>query len=152
MKNTIIFLLLSLFILNACNDEDIISEEKQLEIDIDKIENYLIDNGLYAESTESGLHYIIEVEGTGSHPTVDSTIKVTYTGKYLNGEVFSSGTEEYILINLLPGWQEGIPFFKEGGSGMLFIPSVLGYGSSDYFQIPGNSVLIFDIELLSVTY
>ncbi len=152
MKNTIIFLLLSLFIFNACDDEDTVSAEKQLEIDIEKIENYLIENNLVAEVTESGLHYIITEEGTGSHPTVDSTIKVTYTGKYLNGEEFSSGTEEYVLINLLLGWQEGLPFFKEGGAGMLFIPSALGYGASDFYQIPGNSVLMFDIELLSVTY
>ena len=42
MKNTIIFLLLSLFIFNACEDEEMVSEEKQLEIDIEKIENYFI--------------------------------------------------------------------------------------------------------------
>ncbi len=151
MKNTVIFLLLSLLILNACSEEEIVSAEEQLAIDIGKIENYLIENGLEAESTESGLHYIITEEGTGSSPTVDSTIKVTYTGKYLNGEEFSSGTEEYVLINLLLGWQEGLPHFREGGSGMLFVPSALGYGPSDWYYVPANSVLIFDIELLSVS-
>jgi FKBP-type peptidyl-prolyl cis-trans isomerase len=44
----------------------------------------------------------------------------------------------------------GIPFFKEGGSGKLLIPSELAYGSSPRSGIPANSVLIFDIHLIDV--
>lgn len=154
MKNAIIFLMFSLLVLVvACGEEDdSVSYNEQKEIDIEKIQNYLLDSNLAAESTESGLHYIIEVEGTGSYPTVDSIVKVKYTGKFLNGDQFDSGTMEYKLKSFIMGWREGIPYFREGGKGMLFIPSSLAYGVYDYYSIPGNSVLVFDIELLSVTY
>ncbi|MDA3952737.1 MAG: FKBP-type peptidyl-prolyl cis-trans isomerase [Bacteroidales bacterium] len=152
MKNVIIFLMVSLLIFAACGDEDIPkSYEEQLAIDIEKIENYLLDSNLTAESTASGLHYIIEEQGTGSHPSVDSTVEVTYTGTFLDGELFDEGTIEVELSALVLGWQEGLPFFKEGGKGLLFVPSALGYGINGYYNIPGSSVLIFDIELVDVS-
>lgn len=55
------------------------------------------------------------------------------------------------LSQVIAGWTEGIAYFKEGGSGMLLIPSHLGYGSLNNSNgIPGGAVLIFDIELISV--
>ena len=54
------------------------------------------------------------------------------------------------LSGVIQGWQEGIPLFKEGGSGILLIPSALGYGSQSVGSIPANSVLIFDINLIDV--
>ena len=52
------------------------------------------------------------------------------------------------LFNTIRGWQQGIPLFKKNGKGKLLVPSHLGYGSRDFGNIPKNSVLIFDIELL----
>lgn len=152
MKKTILFLVFSLIIMSACNDDDdSLSYDEQLAVDIGKIENYLLENNLTAESTESGLYYIIENEGTGSRATVDSTVKIAYTGKYLNNTIFDSGTIEHKLDELILGWKEGIPLFKEGGNGQLFVPSALGYGVYNHYSIPGNSVLIFDIELIEVS-
>lgn len=154
MKNTIIFLMSSLLVLVfACGEEeDILSFEEQKKVDIEKIQNYLLDSNLTAEEpTESGLHYIIEEEGTGNYPTVDSIVKVKYYGRFLNGDPFDGGTTEGRLYKYISGWQEGIPFFREGGKGMLFIPSSLAYGVYDFYGIPGNSVLVFDIELLDVS-
>jgi len=54
------------------------------------------------------------------------------------------------LSNVIQGWQEGIPLFNEGGSGILLIPSALGYGSQTVNSIPSNSVLIFEVTLLRV--
>jgi len=51
---------------------------------------------------------------------------------------------------VIQGWQIGLPYFSEGGSGKLLIPSELGYGSQKAGDIPANSVLIFDIQLDSV--
>lgn len=151
MKNKFVFILSFLLIALAACEDDIKSYEEQLEIDVDKIEKYLSENDLTAESTESGLHYIIEVEGTGAQPTINSKVNVTYTGKFLNGEVFDSGTLEYELILFIAGWQEGIPLMHSGGKAKLFIPSGLGYGTSARSSIPANSVLIFDIELHGFT-
>lgn len=127
--------------------------EQQLQYDIEKIQEYLADHNLTAESTPSGLHYIISVEGTGSHPTLSSNVTVNYVGKLLKNEkVFdeTDGTPRtFPLKNLIAGWQEGILLLKKGGKGTFFIPSALGYGpfgSGD--QIPGNAALIFEIELV----
>ena len=51
---------------------------------------------------------------------------------------------------MISGWTEGIPLFNEGGNGILLIPAHLGYGSFDVNGIPGGSVLIFEVELISV--
>ena len=150
MKKIILPLVMLTAIMFACNDDET-SYEEQLAIDIEKIQDYLTDNGLTAQSTTSGLHYIIGQEGTGIKPTVSSIVEVEYTGKLLSGEIFDSGTLEYPLWRLVEGWQEGIPLFGVGGHGKLLIPSGLGYGSNEKEGIPANSVLIFDIELISVS-
>jgi len=135
----------------ACNKEDNLSEEDQLSKDIGLIQDYLSDHNLEAESTSSGLHYIIETPGMDSYPTINSTVTVQYTGYLLNGTEFDSGTATFPLRNVIKGWQEGIPLFKRLGRGKLFIPSHLGYGSSGTSSIPSNSVIIFDIRLISFT-
>lgn len=152
MKNILFLVVISVFIFGSCDkDEDVVlTYEEQLAVDIKKIENYLSENELVADSTESGIFYIIEEEGTGSYPALDSIVEVNYVGMYLNEQVFDSGTVDYRLDGFILGWQEGIPLFKEGGSGKLFIPSGLGYGAYDYYSIPGNSILIFEIELINV--
>lgn len=149
MKKLFFLLVISVFIFAACEEEDPAAE--QLKKDIELIEAYLIDSSLVAESTASGLHYIIEEEGTGNYPNLYSIVKVGYTGKLLNGEIFDEGiVNNSPLYGYIEGWQEGIQFFKEGGKGTLFIPSGLGYGSESKPKIPANSVLIFDVDLINV--
>ena len=112
-----------------------------------------MNNNLQAEKSPSGLYYIIENEGTGLNPTTTDQVRVAYKGYFLNGTVFDQSAPEGISFNLqqvIPGWTEGITYFKEGGSGMLLIPSHLGYGFLDYRGIPGGSVLIFEIDLIKV--
>jgi FKBP-type peptidyl-prolyl cis-trans isomerase FkpA len=154
MMKKLLLIICSIAILASCDDdEDVrLTYDEQLKVDIEKIENYLEQKGLTADSTGSGLFYIIDEEGTGSRPTLDSLVVVTFEGRFLdNDQVFDSGTtEEYPLGGYIYGWREGIALFKEGGSGTLYIPSGLGYGAFDYYTIPGNSVLIFDIELIDV--
>jgi FKBP-type peptidyl-prolyl cis-trans isomerase FkpA len=121
--------------------------------DMEKIEDYLTENNLTATSTASGLYYIITQEGTGGHPNLLSTVTVKYKGYRLNGEVFDetvgNETATFPLANLILGWQEGIQLLKKGGKGTFFVPSELGYGNQSVGSIPANSVLIFEIELVS---
>jgi FKBP-type peptidyl-prolyl cis-trans isomerase len=137
----------------ACNDDtDSLSYEEQLAVDIQKIEDYLEQNNLTAQSLESGLHYIIEEQGTGDYPTEDSTIMVSYAGLFLNEDTFDAGDSiEMVLGNTILGWRKGIPMFKEGGKGHLFIPSSMGYGIYGDGNIPGNTVLHFDLHLIEVS-
>ena len=128
------------------------------ELQKEQITQYLSDKGLTGKGqfTDSGLYYIIDVAGTGTKPDISSTVEVKYTGTLLDGTQFDSsssqatGTATFALLQVIKGWQEGIPFFKEGGKGKLIIPSALGYGSQKQSKIPKNSVLVFDIELVDV--
>ena len=96
---------------------------------------------------------MINEEGSGNKPTLLDEVTVFYKGYLTSGEVFDlTGVEPatFPLGSVIEGWQEGIPYFKPGGSGILLIPSHLGYGSRGAGSIPPNSVLIFDIELVRV--
>ncbi|WP_347049961.1 FKBP-type peptidyl-prolyl cis-trans isomerase [Flavobacterium olei] len=117
-----------------------------------EIQDYLTKNNLTATKTSSGLCYIINEQGTGQNPTTSSTVTVVYKGTLTNGTVFdqSAAGATFPLNKLILGWQEGLPKFKEGGSGILLIPSRLGYGNTKVQNIPSGSVLIFEIKLTKV--
>ncbi len=123
------------------------------QLDEDIILQYISDNNLNAEPTGSGLYYVISSTGNGEFPNINSFVTVAYKGTLTNGTIFdqsSSSGVTFPLSNVIQGWQEGIPLFSEGGSGILLIPSALGYGSQSVGNIPENSVLIFEVTLLNV--
>ena len=107
-----------------------------------------------SKDTETVTDYTAKNEqGTGTQPTAASNVTVAYKGYFTNGNVFDQSKAEGISFGLnqvIKGWTEGIPYFKAGGSGVLLIPSHLGYGSTNNGPIPGGSVLIFDVKLISV--
>ena len=149
MKKTILFVILSAFLLSCAKKK----AEKQAVEDDKIIQQYLTENGLTAVKTSSGLYYIIENQGTGQMCNSNSTVRVAYTGYFVDGQVFDQSSAAGISFNLqnvIAGWTEGIPYFREGGAGKLLLPSALGYGSSGNSGIPSNSVLIFDVALLEV--
>jgi FKBP-type peptidyl-prolyl cis-trans isomerase FkpA len=151
MKKSIVFLVCSLLFFAIGCEDDSLSQEEQLAKDIKKIEKYLEENNLTAQKTSSGLHYIIDEQGTGSNPNAYSDVEVKYVGKFTNDEVFDQGTATFNLSGVIEGWTEGIPYFKEGGKGKLLIPSYLGYGKDGFsYLIPANSVLVFDIDLIDI--
>ncbi len=150
MKKIGLLIIIAVFVFMSCEDENPIAD--QLKVDIELIEAYLQDSSLVAESTGSGLYYIIEKEGNGTYPSLSSIVEVNYEGALLDGTVFDEGTvKSYPLYVYIKGWQEGIRLFSEGGRGTLFVPSKLGYGTTSSTSIPANSVLIFNIELVDVT-
>lgn len=147
----IIFPIAILFILfGSCAEK---KAKKQAEIDDNILKQYITDKGLTAIPTGTGLYYVIDTQGAGQSCNSNSDVKVYYKGYFTNGEVFDESTTDGITFNLqqvIPGWTEGIPYFKQGGIGKLLIPSALGYGQSGNSSIPKNSVLIFDIKLIEV--
>ena len=130
------------------------------EIEITKIDNrvqntidqYILDNNLTASSTEEGLYYVLSDSGEGQGPNINSNIEINYTGRFVDGGVFDqsgASSASFPLSNLIRGWQIGIPLMGVGGVGEFIIPPQLGYGQEGRTGIPGDAVLIFDIELLS---
>ena len=83
-------------------------------------------------------------------------VKVHYTGKLPNGDVFDSSVErgqpvEFPLDRVIAGWTEGLQLVKKGGKIELVIPPSLGYGEQGAgAQIPPNATLHFDVEVLDV--
>lgn len=119
----------------------------------EEILDYISRNNLDATRSNSGLYYVIENEGTGDRPTASSNVRVAYKGYFTNGNVFDQSGPDGIsfpLTNVIPGWTEGIQYFREGGNGILLVPSQLGYGSRGVNGIPGNTVLIFDVNLIRI--
>ncbi len=94
--------------------------------------------------------------GTGASATVGKTLTVHYTGRFDDGRVFDTSVgKDPIAFTLgagdvIPGWDQGLQGMQVGGKRLLIIPSSLGYGPADYGPIPGNSTLIFEVELLKV--
>ncbi|MCF6139819.1 FKBP-type peptidyl-prolyl cis-trans isomerase [Flavobacterium sp. K77] len=151
MKYTVLALISFLFV-SCLSDND--KEPTDFTAQNEKqITDYIAAKNLTATATGTGLYYVVTEQGTGAQPTATSNVTVAYKGYYTNGNVFDQSKPEGISFGLqqvIKGWTEGIPFFKEGGSGMLLIPAHLGYGSFDYSGIPGGSVLIFDIKVIKV--
>ncbi len=126
---------------------------KQAEADEETIVTYLETNDIEATATGTGLYYVIDSLTNGVQAEPNTGVTVYYKGYYVDGEVFgqSPGSgSNFNLGSVIQGWKEGIPLFPEGSSGRLFIPSHLGYGLDDYGDIPGGSVLIYDIEVIDV--
>jgi len=104
-------------------------------------------------TTASGLQYRDVVVGTGASPSSDSAnVRVNYEGWLLDGTRFdgNNGTS-FALNGVIKGWTEGLRSMKVGGRRQLIIPPDLAYGAAGTGNIPPNSTLVFDVELLSTT-
>ncbi len=104
--------------------------------------------------TESGLQYEILTEGEGAKPSATSVVEVHYHGTLIDGTVFDSSVDRgepisFPLNGVIKGWTEGLQLMNVGSKYRFTIPADLAYGPRASEKIPGNSVLIFDVELLS---
>lgn len=106
----------------------------------------------------SGLKYKDIVEGAGESPRPGRLVKVHYTGTLANGKKFDSSVDrgqpyQFVIGKgaVIKGWDEGVMTMKVGGKRKLIIPPDLGYGAKGRGEdIPPNSTLLFDVELLGV--
>jgi hypothetical protein len=108
-----------------------------------------LDSGLVVEDLECG---------DGEEAQRGDLVTVHYTGTLENGRKFDSSRDrgEPFPLRLgagmvIPGWEEGLPGMRAGGTRKLTIPPELGYGEAGRPpEIPPNSTLVFEIELLEV--
>lgn len=133
------------------------SEESELdyeETEYDKkISEYLSDTDMDAERLESGLYIHTDEAGSNEKPNLGSYLTLKYEGRLLDGTVFDGTNGEqttfpFTLGETIEGWQEGIPQFGKGGKGTLIIPPDLGYGANGSGPVPGDAILVFDIEIV----
>ena len=101
---------------------------------------------------------IIDIEvGTGDEVQLGATITAHYTGALVkNGIIFQSSHDfgqaiSFGLDQVIKGWTVGVPGMRIGGTRRLIIPAEMAYGaSSPAKNIPANSDLVFDIDLVAI--
>jgi FKBP-type peptidyl-prolyl cis-trans isomerase len=109
-----------------------------------------------AVKAASGMVYTSLKDGSGAQPGATDKVKVHYTGTLTDGKVFDSSVQrgqpiDFPLNQVIPCWTEGVQKMKVGGKAKLVCPSAIAYGPSGRPpQIPGNAVLVFEVELLGV--
>ncbi len=146
--------LFAAFTIVACGDDPIapptdprdIAYAAELDVDLDRMTR-----------TASGLYYEDIGVGTGTEARLGTRATVLYAGWLPDGTLFDSRTSAANpfaftigIGQVIPGWDEGVNGMRAGGVRKLVIPPQLGYGNQAKGLIPGNSVLVYEIELLSV--
>jgi FKBP-type peptidyl-prolyl cis-trans isomerase FkpA len=153
-------------VIDIFTDPDAAKTDKDLEAakekdrEIKAVEKYLADNNIHATKTEAGAYVVVNDPGTGPQVDTGKYVYVHYTGKLLpSGKVFESnmtgpGNDPLKFVigrhAVIPGWDDGLKAFKEGGKGTLYIPAFLAYNDRPG---PGHTPyedLIFDVVVDSV--
>ena len=157
MKYLSIFFIGLTFFAGSCNTNSNpapISVLEQLNVDLDLIDNWLVDNEIPDTLHHpSQIRYTINQTGTGLVvPQLTDIVEVAYEGRFLDtGAIFDESTGlELVLNNTISGWQIMVPEMKEGDKFTIYLPSLYGYGTRGSGPIPPNTVIVFDIELLSI--
>ncbi|MGN6162960.1 MAG: FKBP-type peptidyl-prolyl cis-trans isomerase [Flavisolibacter sp.] len=107
------------------------------------------------KTTASGLQYEVITEGKGAKPLATDTVEVNYAGTLLDGTEFDNSYKRgapitFPLNGVIRGWTEALELMPVGSKYKLYVPYQLAYGMNDYGSIPGGSVLVFEVELLSI--
>jgi len=134
------------------------SQKKKAETNLSEAESFLMKNkekeGVV--TLPSGLQYKVITEGTGAKPQKDSSVTVNYRGTFVDGTEFDSSYTRgepatFKVDGVISGWTEALLLMREGAKWQLFIPPDLAYGVRGAPpQIPPNSVLIFEVELIDI--
>jgi FKBP-type peptidyl-prolyl cis-trans isomerase len=106
--------------------------------------------------TESGLQYQVLKQGEGDNAKPTDTVKVEYVGTLIDGTEFDSTVQhgepaQFQVDKVIKGWGEALQLMNVGTKLHLVIPSELAYGEQGAApKIQPNSVLAFDVELISI--
>jgi FKBP-type peptidyl-prolyl cis-trans isomerase len=106
-------------------------------------------------TTASGLEYTVLAPGSGESPKATDEVTVNYRGTLLDGTEFDSSYKRhepstFQVDRVIPGWTEALQLMKPGSKYKLWIPPQLAYDMRSPPPIPPGSMLIFDVELISV--
>lgn len=139
-------------------ETQMVERKKQMETQLALSDDFLAKNkgeeGV--TTTDSGLQYKVVTTGEGAKPSATDTVSVHYEGRLIDGKVFDSSLErgqpvEFPVNGVIAGWTEALQLMPAGSKWQLTIPPNLAYGETGAGNMIGpNSVLIFDVELLSI--
>lgn len=107
-------------------------------------------------SLPSGLQYAVLQEGSGKKVTDDTTpVKILYKVFFIDGRETNSSFKIYqsaetTLEDVVSGWREGIKLMSEGSKYKFFVPAELAYGKEGFENVPPNTPLVYEIELVEI--
>lgn len=107
-------------------------------------------------SLGGGVFYKIIKPGSGAKPSDNSTVKVNYEGRLIDGKVFDSSYKrkqaaEFPVNGVIYGWQLALKAMPVGSTWEIYIPEYYGYGANGSGEnIPPYSALVFKVELLGI--
>ncbi len=170
-KSIIYFLMLSFFI-SACgsqeqpkkalteaevNEQLIRVNKMMMQNEIKEIDEYIEQKRLKMETSGTGLRYQIIEPGKSEHPKKNYEVEIRYSSSLMDGTALygsvSDSSEKFVMgrDEAVRGLEEGISLIGVGGKAFLIVPSHLGHGKlGDFDKIPGNAVLIYKVELVSI--
>ena len=89
------------------------------------------------------------IAGSGDSPTRDDVALINYVGTLPDGKEFDKGKNAVLpLAEVVPGFAKALVQMQRGGKYKVVIPSELAYGDRAVGEIPANTDLHFEIELL----
>ena len=129
--------------------------EEFRERELEDIENYTKENPGFKKQP-TGVYLKTIKKGKGEKVTSPQTVKVHYTGRFLDGMVFDSSEQrgEPMVFTvgvdqMIPGWTMTVSNMSVGDKVTALIPSELAYGNGGD-GMPPYTPLLFDIELLEI--
>jgi FKBP-type peptidyl-prolyl cis-trans isomerase len=144
-------------VLRKAHEGQVAQKAKEAEPNHAAAATFLAENGKKKDivTTASGLEYKVLTPGAGEPPKPGDMVTVNYRGTLLNGTEFDSsakhgGPATFPSNGVIPGWQEALALMKPGAKYQLFIPPKLAYDVESPPSIPPGSMLIFDVELVSI--
>lgn len=153
MKKILGVILVLFSFITACQ-KDSFDSQKQAAADEILIKQFLATNNITnAKRDTTGIYYVISNPGVGTvRYTANTVVVVKYKLRLLSGKEIPQTTEpiSFPLGQVIAGWQIGVSKIQPGGKIRLIIPSLYAYGQQSQGDIPANSVLDFDIELLGI--
>lgn len=107
------------------------------------------------KTLDNGAMIKLSRPGKGKTPKADSTVKVHYTGTLIDGTKFDSSRDrdqafQTRLADVIPCWTKAVQQMKPGARAQVVCPAATAYGNRPVGQIPPNSALVFDIELIEI--
>jgi FKBP-type peptidyl-prolyl cis-trans isomerase len=134
------------------------NNRQEMQIESAEIDAFAKKRNWNMNTTGTGLRYEIYYHGTGNvFPKKEDFATVAYSLYLIDGTLISKVTAdkpEIFQLSKTPvphGLEEGVTYMKAGDKAHLLLPKHLGYGLvGDDKKIPYNSILYYDVELLSV--